>query len=101
MTAGESIARLAELEPNTEVRLMHQQNWPFEYGISGAWFCDATEDDAEAEGEGDDEAEANNEAHGFQPGGPRWGGQAPSQVFYLVEGEQIGYGTKVAWEQAY
>lgn len=83
MTLNELIERLEEyrdqLGEDAEVRLMTQQNWPFENTItglaSGAEINEANDDDDE-----DVEADA---------------------VVYIVEGQQLGYGSKRAWEAAY
>jgi hypothetical protein len=87
MTIDELIARLKdyrdEIGGDAEVRLMTQQNWPFEnsiYGLaSGAEINDYDEDDEDG-GDDDDAAE--------------------DAVLFIVEGQQLGYGTKRAWEVA-
>jgi hypothetical protein len=86
MTLNELIERLEEyrdeLGGDAEVRLMTQQNWPFENAItglvSGAEIND-TEDDEEGD---DDDVEAD-------------------AVVYIVEGTQLCYGSKRAWELAH
>ena len=71
----------AEHGEDAEVRLMTQQNWPFENRVYG--LCDSSElqdeDEDEDEGEGDTEGKA---------------------IVYLVEGSQICYGNKNAWDAA-
>ena len=87
MTIDELIARLEdyrdEIGGDAEVRWMTQQNWPFEnsiYGLaSGAEINDYDEDDEDG-GDDDDAAE--------------------DAVLFIVEGQQLGYGTKRAWEVA-
>jgi hypothetical protein len=87
MTIDELIARLEdyrdEIGGDAEVRLMTQQNWPFEnsiYGLaSGAEINDYDEDDED----GGDDDDASEDA-----------------VLFIVEGQQLGYGTKRAWEVA-
>ncbi len=87
MTIDQLIERLEEYRDeiggDAEVRLMTQQNWPFEnsiYGLaSGAEINDFDEDD-EDEGNDDDATE--------------------DAVLYIVEGQQLGYGTKRAWDAA-
>ncbi len=87
MTIDELIARLEdyrdEIGGNAQVRLMTQQNWPFEnsiYGLaSGAEINDYDEDDLD----GDDDDDAAEDA-----------------VLFIVEGKQLGYGTKRAWDVA-
>lgn len=90
MTIDELIARLEEyrdaLGGETEVRLMTQQNWPFENGITGMVSV------AEMNDAGDED---DDEGEGFDPEGNA------DQVVYLVEGQQLGYGTKQAWNAAY
>ena len=87
MTIDELIERLEdyrdELGGDAEVRLMTQQNWPFENTLrglaSGAEINDAADED-DPEDDGDAEAD---------------------RVVYLCEGQQLGYGTKRAWEVAH
>ncbi len=71
-----------ELGGDAEVRLMTQQNWPFENRIcgvtSGQEMNEATDDDAD-----DDDQDVADDA-----------------VVYIVEGGQICYGSKRAWETA-
>ena len=87
MTIDELIARLEdyrdEIGGDAEVRLMTQQNWPLENTIcglaSGAEINDFDEDDED----GDDDDDATDDS-----------------VLYIVEGQQLGYGTKRAWDVA-
>jgi hypothetical protein len=87
MTIDELIARLEdyrdEIGGDAEVRLMTQQNWPFENTIcglaSGAEINDFDEDDED----GDDDDDATEDS-----------------VLYIVEGQQLGYGIKRAWDIA-
>lgn len=71
-----------ELGGDAEVRLMTQQNWPFENRIcgltSGQEINDATDEDAEDDDDDQDVAEES--------------------IVYIVEGGQICYGSKRAWE---
>ena len=87
MTVSELIERLEEyrelMGDDCEVRLMTQQNWPFENNITG--LCSAAEiaDDNDND---DEETEKIDE---------------PEAVVYLCEGQQLGYGTKAAWNACY
>lgn len=85
MTIDELIERLEwyrdDMGGDTEVRLVTQQSWPFENSVEGlcsaqdiADYCDEDEDEDE-----DEETE-------------------PEKVLFIVEGQQLGYGTKKAWE---
>ena len=83
MTLDELIERLTdyrdELGGDTEVRLMTQQNWSFENRITG---LASTEEIAAVDGVEDDfDAEED-------------------EFVYIVEGVQISYGNKSAWEAA-
>ena len=82
MTLDELIERLNEyreagVSGDAEVRLMTQQAWPFENAICGLAAADEIDDEYETD---DDSGE---------------------QVVYLVEGEQLGYGNKAAWDAAH
>ena len=80
MTIDELIARLEDarddLGGDTEVRLMTQENWPFENSIKG--IC-SSEDIANCCDDDEEEEESN-------------------KVLFIVEGSQLGYGSKKAWE---
>jgi hypothetical protein len=89
MTIDELIARLEdyrdEIGGDAQVRLMTQQNWPFEnsiYGLaSGAEINDYQDDE-----DGDDDDDSDDAAE--------------DSVLFIVEGQQLGYGTKRAWDVA-
>lgn len=85
MTVNELIERLEEYRESVggdaEVRLMTQQNWPFENSITG--LCSAEEMNTF---DGDDEDEDQREA---------------DPVVYIVENQQLGYESKRAWGAAY
>jgi hypothetical protein len=86
MTINELIERLEEYRDliggDAEVRLMTQQNWPFENSIIGV--CSGEEiNDAADEDDLEDDGDVDVDA-----------------VLYIVEGRQLGYGTKRAWEVA-
>jgi hypothetical protein len=71
-----------EFGGDAEVRLMTQQNWPFENRIcgvtSGRDMNEADDEDADADDDDQDVAENNR--------------------VYIVEGGQICFGSKRAWE---
>jgi hypothetical protein len=82
MTIDELIEHLEayrdEIGGDAEVRLMTQQNWPFENSVCG--LASGAEINDSDDGEDDDvEADA---------------------VLYIVEGGQLAYGSKRAWEVA-
>ena len=91
MTLNELIERLEDYRTefgngDIEVRLMTQQSWPFENGIYGI-----------TSGQ-----EINNEDDEFEDGDDLHDGDASEDaVVYIVEGGQLGYGTKRAWDTAY
>jgi hypothetical protein len=82
MTIDQLIERLEEyrdtLGGDAEVRLMTQQNWPFENAVTG---LASGEEINQADDEDDDDVDDD-------------------VVVYIVEGQQLGYGSKRAWEVA-
>jgi len=83
MTLDELLQRLEEyrdlLGGDAEVRLMTQSHWPFENAILGM----VSKDEIEAASEDEEDLPE---------------GDSQEAVLYLVEGEQLGYGDKRAWE---
>jgi hypothetical protein len=84
MTKAELVEMLDSYEDDQEVRLMTQQNWPFEYSISSVVASDEI-----TESDEDDEPDASYQS----PEPPRNG----KPIVYLVEGRQVCYGTTSAW----
>lgn len=76
MTVGELREIIEDLDDEMEVRFMYQYNWPFECSISNSWM-------------------PIEERNHFRP--KDYADQEEDKVLYLVEGTQIGYGTKDAW----
>lgn len=90
MTVSELIERLQECDPDAEVRIMSQENWPFENSILGVTVREEMQDDAR---------ECGHEPH--EEGCPALDeenddGLQPNDVF-IVEGQQERYGSKRAW----
>lgn len=84
MKVGELIEILSEMDADAQVFIASQPNWPFEYSVCGVA--------RRAEMNGDD-ADDEETAATYEPG------TAPSDVF-IVEGTQLRYGSKAAWETA-
>jgi len=84
MTIDELIARLEEyrdeLGGECEVRVMTQQNWPFENRIVG--LASGQEINDQADDEDDDDVDTD-------------------QIVYIAEGGQLGHGSKRDWDVAY
>ena len=84
MTIDDLIQRLEqyreELGGECEVRLMTQPNWPFEQTIRG--LASGIEINERDDDDGDD-ADVDEDC-----------------VLYIVEGQQLGYGSKRAWDAA-
>lgn len=87
MTIDQLIERLKEyrdeLGGDVEVRLMTQSNWPFEndvFGLASGQEINDSVDDDDPDDDGDVDAD---------------------RVVYICEGQQLGYGTKRAWEVAH
>ena len=94
MKVRELIDILEELDPEASVYVMSQQSWPFEVAIHGVAVREAfTEAD---DGEDPDVPEAS--AH------DRWSARPeslPMNDVFIVEGSQLRYGSKDAWDVAY
>jgi hypothetical protein len=75
---------------DAEIRLAQQESWPFEYSIKGCVsnFELGREDD-EHEVKDEDENRGHND------------GEIESPIFYIVEGAQLGYFRKDAWDACY
>ena len=89
MTLSDLIERLEELRSelgdDVEVRLMTQQNYPFENELAGATCLRDIRERDELESDDDEHPER------FDADGD------PAEVVYLLEGRQLGYGTQTAW----
>lgn len=86
MKVSELIELLQDQDPDAEVMIMSQQNWPFENAVAGVAVREEFVDDEDCD---EDEREE-----------PRYEkGTAPSDVF-IVEGQQLRYGSKAAWRVA-
>ena len=84
MKVSELIEILSDMDPEAQVLVASQQNWPFECALYGvARRAEMNGDDPD-----DDEVAAT-----YEPG------TSPSDVF-LCEGTQLRYGSKTAWEVA-
>ena len=76
MRVRELIEILEDCEPDAEVLIMSQSSWPFENSVFGVAVREEFED-------GDEE------------------GDAPGRTdVFIVEGDQLRYGTKSAWAAA-
>ena len=82
MKVAELIDILEEMDPDAEVLIGSAPAWPFEYSIAGV----TTREDALAEAEGEDDPVYEDS-------------KGPSDVF-LLEGEQLRYGSKLMWSAA-
>lgn len=84
MKVKQLIAHLEEQDPEAEVLIMNQRNWPFEhtvFGVTARWEVEQSEEDYTGE----------------PPPEPRPDGSASTDVF-IVEGSLLRYGSKTAWE---
>jgi hypothetical protein len=89
MKVSELIELLEEQDPDAEVLVMMQQpNWPFELSLAGVTTREEMLRADRDEDDGDDDEEPRLER-----------GTAKNDVF-LVEGEQLRYGSKTAWSVA-
>ena len=77
MTVGELIAKLQRYPEDSEVRLMCQPDYPFEYHV------DSVIQRSEIPSDRDDDEDTFDD-------------EDPTDVF-ICEGEQLGYGDENAW----
>ena len=83
MTVQDLIDRLQDFEPDTEVRLMTQQSWPFENEVAG--LCDGRD------------LKSEEPCDCGEPGCEDCDPEKQEAIVYIVEGGQLGYGNKNAW----
>jgi len=110
VTITDLIQLLEGHDPDAEVRLMSQSSWPLEYSVLGTWNTTPQPDACRYCGMPvshevhTDLPTAPFDAHDFEPYNdftPE--GTQPDdekEVVYIVEGTQLGYGTRAAWEEA-
>lgn len=77
MTKAELLELLDGMPDETEIRIMTQYNYPFEYSVCS----------------GIDDLTIDEHTEDFTPHAYKG---AP--IFYLAEGTQLGYGTQAAWQ---
>lgn len=94
MTVQELIEELSDMPPEAEVRIMEQPSYPFENDIKGLWESSKESPECPHGDRCNDECECHDWADDhFHPHGNPAGG-----AVYILEGAQLGYGTKQAWE---
>jgi hypothetical protein len=103
MTVAQLRDVLEELPDDAEVRLMTQSNYPLEFSIIGTWTVAPNPDACGNCGRIEavhDVGDQDGPLHSFvpyidfEPTKPH-----TDEVLYLLEGTQLGYGTKSAWEE--
>jgi hypothetical protein len=88
MKVSELIELLQDQDPDAEVMIMSQESWPFENAVAGVAVREEFVDDDDEDCEDDEREEPRYEK-----------GTAANDVF-LVEGQQLRYGSKAAWRVA-
>lgn len=89
------IELLEECDPEADVYIMGQQNYPFENTIHGITVREEFSDCDDDDDEDDNEPAA--------PPRDRWTAsdvQLPRNDVFIVEGQQTRYGSKDAWDAA-
>ncbi len=93
MKVRDLIEILEDQDPEAEVLIMSQENWPFENAIAGVAMREDFVDDEEDDEDEDDEDDEPGTERRYEKG------TAPNDVF-IVEGQQLRYGSKAAWNAA-
>ena len=88
MKVSELIEILEDMDPEAEVLIMSQQSWSFENTLAGV--CQRSDLVEEEEGEAEDEDQGRD--IGSE--------ELPANDVFLVEGTQLRYGSKRAWDVA-
>jgi len=97
MTIRDLKVAIEDLGDELEVRIMSQDNWPFENSVANMICASEIElEDEESSWDGEGEPPPFIDPGHYQPKPRRYSNQAPEDAFYLVEGHQLGYGTKEA-----
>jgi len=91
MTVSELISILEDLDPNARVLIMMQQSWPFECSVRGVTVREEIVRSECGGDECDDPDEPGAFEHEYEEG------TSGTDVF-LVEGGQVRYGSKAAWD---
>jgi hypothetical protein len=95
MTVNDLIGYLQECDPDAEVRIMMEENWPFECAVRGVVTRDQL---------GDDECDCDRkigEPHDEEcmaAGEVEYEDGLQANDVFIVEGRQERYGSKSAWE---
>jgi hypothetical protein len=90
------LEELAQDHPDAEIRLMTQSQWPMEYTILGTATKGDMNDESDRQ-EAERLRERGVELDDEDEVGPRKGAVTGPEIIYLVEGSQLGYGSKAAW----
>lgn len=93
MKVRDLIEILEDQDPEAEVLIMSQENWPFENAVAGVAVRDDFVDDEEEDDEDEDETDEAGTERRYEKG------TAANDVF-IVEGQQLRYGSKAAWNAA-
>lgn len=100
MLINDLIAKLEELaqdHPDAEVRLLTQSQWPFQNALLGITTQSAIADEEDQQ-EAERLRERGVELEDDDEVGPRRDANSGPEIIYLVEGSQLGYGSKAAWD---
>lgn len=81
MTVQDLIDALRSLDRDAPIRLMSQPNYPFEYSVAGVWVDESFDNDYE-----DDDAPSD---------------KPTVKPVYILEGDQLGYGKRRAWDDVF
>jgi hypothetical protein len=94
MKVSELIELLSDLDPDAEVYMMSQRNYPFEVALEGVTVREDFHECDDEDKDSDDDAEA-------PAPDDRWSApesRLPRNDVFLLEGRQLRYGSSAAWD---
>ena len=94
MTVNELMGYLEELDGEAEVRILSQENWPFECSIRGV----VTREQVTAECECDRRFDEPHVEECDSFGDEEYAAGLQANDVFIVEGQQERYGDKRAWQ---
>ncbi len=94
MKVKDLISRLEERDPEADVLLATQENYPFEHSVRGVQVRENVAEDDDGD---DGSAEDAGDGDGLANQSDTWNNRGNKNDVLLVEGGQLRYGNRNAW----